>query len=115
MLPKAVYSKVIQGLRKIKEDWEEDRVDNPESVHYEIDSELKRLIKHCILEGRVNCHGNMDREILTDQTIDYLIKKKILVGSSYGGVSFPLPEGHKKLPSKEEFIKEIQTKFNNPS
>jgi len=108
MLPKKAYSKVIQGLKKIKADWDEDRAENPNIAPYEIDSQLRPLIARCAREEHANVHGNKDMEILCDQTINYLVEKKILVGSPYGGVFFSLPEGHAPLPSKEELIQQVR-------
>jgi hypothetical protein len=113
MLPKKAYSKVIQGLKHIKKQWDEDRAENPNTTPYEIDSQLRSLIARCAREEHANVHGNKDMEILCDQTIKYLVSKKILVGSPYGGVFFPLPEDHAPLPSKEELIKDIKAKMTN--
>lgn len=113
MLPKKAYSKVIQGLKHIKKQWDEDRAENPNIAPYEIDSQLRRLIARCAREERANVHGNKDMEILCDKTIKYLVEKKILVGSPYGGVFFPLPEGHAPLPSKEQLIADTKKKMDD--
>lgn len=113
MLPKKAYSKVIQGLRHIKKQWDEDRAENPNTVPYEIDSSLRPLIARCAREERANVYGNKDMEILCDQTIKYLVDKGILVGSPYGGVMFPLPKDHAPLPSKEELAKDVKKKIRD--
>lgn len=113
MLPKKAYSKVIQGLKKIKADWDEDRRENPNIAPYEIDSQLRGLIARSAREEHANVHGNKDMEILCDQTIKYLVSKGILVGSPYGGVFFPLPEDHAPLPSKEELVKDVKKRMAN--
>ena len=113
MLPKKAYSKVIQGLKHIKKQWDEDRAENPNIAPYEIDSQLRRLIARCAREEHANVHGNKDMEILCDKTIKYLVEKKILVGSPYGGVFFPLPEGHAPLPSKERLIADTKKKMDD--
>ena len=115
MLPKKVYSQVLQKLRHIKTQWDEDRIENPKRVPYEIDSQLRHLIDACITEGHVHCHGNKNREILIDQTVNYMVEKGILIGSPYGGVMFPLPVDAPPLPSEEELIAEIHRQLESQS
>lgn len=116
MLPKLVYSKVLQSLTKIRKNWDEDRKENPTQVPYEIDSELKMAIERQIREGKVNCNKR-DMEILTSKTIDYLASKGLIIKSPYGGHMFPLPAGV-ELPTKEAFIKQtkahLDTFFGKP-
>lgn len=112
MLPKKAYNKVLQGLKHIRANWDEDRVENPRSVPYEIDNELDILIERCIREERVNCHGTSNRDILIKQTKHYLIEKGLVVGSPYGGIMFPLPEDNAPLPSKEEFIADVKKRLD---
>lgn len=113
MLPKKAYSKVIQGLKHIKKQWDEDRVENPSQVPYEIDSELRSLIARCAREENANVGGNRNMEILCDRTITYLVEKKIIVRSPYGGVMFPLPEDHAPLPSRDELVQHIRDQMRN--
>ena len=107
MLPKKAYSKVVQGLRKIKESWDEDRAENPHLVPYEIDSQLRGLIETVIREEHVPCYGRDHRANLTTETIAYLLSKGLVTGSPYGGLMFPLPDDV-ELPSKEEFIAQVR-------
>jgi hypothetical protein len=113
MLPKKAYNKVIQGLKHIKAQWDEDRAENPTTAPYEIDCQLRAMIARCAREEHVHVGGNKNMEILCDQTIKYLVGKKILVGSPYWGVFFPLPEGHAPLPSKEELRKDYLQKLGD--
>jgi len=103
MLPKTVYSKVIQGLRHIKKQWDDDRLEDPKRVPYEVDNQLRSMIERCMQEGK------MQRSTVAIQdTIDYLLEKKELMKSPYGGIMFPLPTDAEPLPSKEEFIKQTK-------
>ena len=112
MLPKTAYSKVLQGLRRIKEQWDQDRAENPSTVPYEIDFELRALIERTIREERVNCHGRRDTEILVDSTIRYLVDKGFLAKSPYGGTFFPLPKDHAPLPTQEALIRQTKAKID---
>ena len=106
MLTKRAYSKVIQGLRNIKASWLEDRRDNPNTVPYEIDCQLRHLIERAAREDHMNVGGSKNMEALCNQTIKYLIDKGHIIGSPYGGVMFPLPEDHAPLPSKQQLIEQ---------
>lgn len=108
MLPKAVYSKVIQGLRHIRKQWDEDRAEDPKRVPYEIDSQLRSMIERCIREGHMRRSAG-----LVDWTIDYLVEKGEIVRSPYGGHMFPLPPDAEPLPSKEEFIRQVESKIKD--
>ncbi len=44
LLPKQVYSKLIQGLRPIREAWEKDRLEDLNRPPYDIEYSLRRLI-----------------------------------------------------------------------
>jgi len=111
MLPKKAYSKVIQGLKRIKKNWDADRIENPSKVPYEIDIELKMLIEQCTREAGVYCN-NRDRETLIQATCAYLIKVGQITGSPYGGYMFPLPEDHASLPTKVDFIEQVKKDMN---
>lgn len=103
MLPKLVYSKVLQSLRKMKIAWDQDRVDNPQLAPYEIDISLKMHIEAAMREGKMNM-SIADREVVVIETIDYLRSKGLIVKSPYGGHIFPLPDGV-SIPTKEEMVK----------
>lgn len=110
MLPKRTFSLVMQQLKKIKKNWDEDRLENPNIAPYEITSQLKNAIEHAMRETSVS-GSRTAKERAVDECIAYLINKGHIIGSPYGGVMFPLPEGQ-KLPSKEEMVKDIQRRFN---
>lgn len=111
MLPKQVYSKIVQSLRDLKKSWDQDRVENPNQVPYEIDMSLRAAIERHVREGRVNCYGRQDMAILVDQTIEYLAAKGLIVKSPYGGHMFQVPVGT-VLPTKEQFIKQTEAKLD---
>lgn len=108
MLTKIVYKKVLKSLEHIRNQWEEDRRENPRAVPYEIDDQLRSAIERHIREGRMNCHGKGDVEYLVNQTIEYLLDKKLVTGSPYGGIMFPLPPDHPPLPTKEELVAAVR-------
>jgi len=107
MLPKNVYSKVLQGLNHIRKQWDEDRAEDPKRVPYEIDMQLRLLIERCMREGKVRRSEEFIR-----WTVDYLVEKGLIVRSPYGGHMFPLPPDAEPLPSKEEFIKQLESKID---
>jgi len=80
MLPKPVYSKIIQALKKMKQAWDEDRAEDPKRAPYEIDSELKRTIEREMREGRVSMN-NAARDQEIKETFAYLVKQGVIVGS----------------------------------
>ena len=106
MLPKQVYSKIIQALKKMKTAWEADRAEDPNRAPYEIDIQLKMTIEREIREGRMSMN-NADRDQQINETIAYLENKGLITKSPYGGHFFPLPDGT-TIPTKEELI--AQTK-----
>ena len=108
MLPKLVYSKVMQDLKRIRKNWDEDRAENPTRVPYEIDSELRYSIENAMREGGMR----RDPEAVQD-TIEYLIGKKIVVGSPYGGIMFPLPEDAPPLPTRKDLIEQTKERLKN--
>lgn len=108
MLPKATYSKIIQGLRHIRKQWDEDRAEDPKRVPYEIDSQLRAMIERRLREGHVRCN-----ESTVSWTIDYLAEKGEIVRSPYGGYMFPLPPDAEPLPSKEEFLRDVESKLRD--
>lgn len=107
LLPKQVYSKLIQGLRPIRESWEKDRLEDLSRPPYDIEHSLRSLIDRCITEGRMHVGGNRNREILTDKVIKYLLDKGLITKCPYGGYYFPLPDGT-KLPTLEEYSATIK-------
>jgi len=111
MIPRPVHSKIMQSLRKMKEAWDQDRIDNPSQVPYEIDMSLKASIERHVREGRVQHNGRQGMEALIQETYDYLLKKGNIIKSPYGGHMFPLPEGV-TLPTKEQFIKQTEAKLD---
>jgi len=108
MLPKAVYSKVLQGLKHIRKQWDEDRAEDPKRVPYEIDSQLRSLIERCMREGKMR-----RSEDLVQWTINYLVEKGHIVWSPYGGLMFPLPPDAEPLPSKEEFLRDVESRIDD--
>ena len=108
MLPKADYSKVIQGLRHIRKQWDEDRAEDPKRVPYEIDNQLRSLIERCMREGKMRRSEGM-----VQWTIDYLVEKGQIVRSPYGGLMFPLPPDAEPLPSREEFLWDVESKIKD--
>lgn len=110
VLPKRIYSNVIQGLKKMHKSWLEDRAENPHVVPYEIDSCLKMLIERCMNEGRMVTHGRENRERIVLATMSYLVEKGLIVKSPYGGHFFPLPDDT-VLPSKEQLISNVKKRL----
>jgi hypothetical protein len=90
MLPRPVYNKVLQDLKRIKKSWDEDGAEDPNKTTYDISLELASSIEHAIKTGKVNCHGQQDIDILVDQTCKYLLKTGLIIRSPYGGYSFPI-------------------------
>lgn len=111
MLPKPVYSKIIQALKKMKTEWDEDRAEDPKRAPYEIDGQLRMTIEQEIRKGKVNCHGIQNTKILIDQTIEYLLKQNIIAKSPYGGNFFPLPKDT-VIPTKEELMIQVKNKLD---
>jgi hypothetical protein len=113
MLPKIVYGKVMGSLKKMRTNWEQDRVENPNTVPYEIDISLRHSIETHMREGGVSVNRHV-REQMIDEAFEYLVKQGTIVKSPYGGHMFPLPEGT-TLPTREEFIETVKkTLGNNP-
>lgn len=110
MLPKLVYSKVVQSLKKMKVHWDQDRVDNPNMAPYEIDMSLKAHIETALREGKIGL-SRTEKEVVINETIDYLRDKGMIVRSPYGGHIFPLPPGA-VIPTKEEMIKRTQREID---
>lgn len=106
MLPKNVYSKVIQSLKKMKTDWDEDRKENPSTVPYEIDSQLTMSIENHMREGHVHC-SRQERDRLVKETFEYLCSRNMIVKSPYGGHMFPIPKDM-ALPTREELIEQTK-------
>lgn len=102
MLPKIVYGKVLTSLKKMRTNWEQDRLDHPNTVPYEIDESLRYVIeKHLRDSGtRLDPHS---RYQMISEAFDYLVKQNLIVKSPYGGHMFPMPEGT-KLPTRQEII-----------
>lgn len=107
LLPKQVYSKLIQGMRPLREDWEKDRLEDLNRPPYDVEHSLRRLIDRCITEGRMHVGGSRNRELLASKVIDYLLEKGLITKCPYGGYYFPLPEGT-KLPTIEEYSATIR-------
>jgi hypothetical protein len=105
MLPKLVYSKVVQALKKMKEHWDLDRVENPNMAPYEIDIPLRAKIETAMREGGMHLPRDA-KERTVEGTFDYLRSKGLIVRSPYGGHFFPLPPGA-VIPTKEQLMKRI--------
>lgn len=110
MLPKKVYSKVLQSLRKIKERWEEDRQEDPRLVPYEIDLELRGCIEMHMREGHVNFGGRSNREAKIDETVSYLREKGLIFRGPYGG-HFPVDVDEETIPTKEQLVADIKRRL----
>ena len=106
MLPKPVYSKIVQALKKMRVAWEADRAEDPNRAPYEIDIQLKSIIEREMREGRMSMN-NATRDQHVQETFEYLVKQKLITGSPYGGHFFPLPEGT-TIPTKEEVVAQIK-------
>lgn len=106
MLPKLVYSKVIQSLKKMEINWKQDRIDNPKMAPYEIDSSLVMSIENAMREGHMGMNLQ-DKKRVVQETFEYLVNKGLIVKSPYGGHIFPLPEGT-IIPTKNELIRQIE-------
>jgi hypothetical protein len=106
MLPKPVYSKIVQALKKMRVAWEADRAEDPNRAPYEIDSQLKMTIEREMREGRMSM-DNTTRDQKIQETFAYLEKQGLITKSPYGGHFFPLPKDT-VIPTKEELI--AQTK-----
>jgi len=103
--PKSVHSKIMQSLKHIKKQWDEDREENPHLVPSEITGQLNNAIRRHLSEARLGYNKDM-----LSEEIAYLVKKGIIVESPYGGHFFPLDAGV-VLPSKEDLIRETIEKF----
>jgi len=96
----------------MKQAWDKDRIDHPETVPYEIDHSLKSNIERHVREGRVQyIGGRSGMEVVVNETIEYLVTKGLIIKSPYGGHMFPLPTGI-VLPTKEQFIKQTEAKLD---
>lgn len=102
MLPKPVYSKIIQALKKMRIAWEADRAEDPKRAPYEIDNQLKMTIEREMREGRMSMN-NADRDQKIQETFSYLEKQGIITKSPYGGYMFKISDGT-AIPTKEELI-----------
>ena len=87
LLPKQAYSKLMQKIKKIRENWNADRQEN--TLPYDIDHSLKSAISNCITESRIRTGGNEGRERLIADVIDHLASKGMIIKSPYGGHWFP--------------------------
>ena len=105
MLPKLVYSKIVQSLKKMKVNWDQDRIDNPKTVPYEIDMSLRSAIERHIRERHMHL-SRQDMQRVVDETVEYLFNKGLIVKRPYGGHFFSLPEDT-VLPTKEELVKQL--------
>lgn len=111
MLPKLVFSKILQSLKKIENSVREDRKENPNATPLEIDSCLRMAIETEIRIGGVG-RDRKTNEKMINETIEYLVSKKLIIKTGYGGHTIPLIEGEKPLPSKEEVIKQIEAQID---
>lgn len=98
LLSRKSYRQVVKGLDRIKKQNDEDRKENPNLIPPGWGSSLRPMIEHIVRENRERCH----RE-LSDQVLEYLVKKKLLVRYA-GDYTFPTNE---HLPSKKEIEKEV--------
>lgn len=110
MLPKPVYSKIIQELKKIKAAWDEDRAEDPKRAPYEIDSQLISTIEREMREGHVSLSIQAKKEKV-NETLAYLEKQGLITKSPYGGYFFQLPQGT-IIPTKDELIKATQRRID---
>lgn len=112
MLPKNIYSKVIQGLKPIKAAWDKDRQENPHLTPYEVTHQVKNLIERCITEGKMkHLGGVIGRQNIVEETIEYLTDRGILMASPYGGeVMFPIDKS--TIPTKEQVIQQAHKQMD---
>lgn len=85
VLPKIAYNQVLKRLIKIKANWDEDRIDHPDILPYDIDIELRSNIQEVMQENHIRYTTEH-----VDAVIHYLIDSGKLAGNCYGGITFPL-------------------------
>jgi hypothetical protein len=107
MLPRIVYGKVLASLKQIRTNWEQDRLDHPNTVPYEIDESLRYVIEKHLRDSGTRVDSHTRHQMIGD-AFDYLVKQNLIMKSPYGGGHmFPMPEGT-KLPTRQEIIKQVQ-------
>lgn len=112
MIPKRAFSKVVQSLKRIEQNWLQDRKDNPNTVPYEIDSELTSAIERALREEGVSVSRDQRSRLVFD-CVAYLVKTGKIVKSPYGGHMFNVPDGHEPLPSRDEFVADALKRLND--
>jgi hypothetical protein len=113
MLPKRVYSKVVQRLKSMNEAWLLDRAEHPRQTPYEIDVEFRNFVERTLRDEKVYYRSNIERDYAINELFSYLVKTGKIVKSSYGGHMFSLPKDHDPLPGPEEMRKQTVEKMNS--
>ncbi len=103
-LPKKVFTALVGDLKRIKADWDQDRLEKPNLAPYEVDSQIASLIRHHMREIRASGDTRKDT-LIVEEFIAYMIKQGTLMKSPYGGTMFKIDVA--TIPAKEELVKQI--------